>query len=214
MSYVDLSELHDLLGGRLLRRGPGLLRFRRSDYHGDPAVELADCVRDTVERDLGIRPEGPIRLLTNLRSLGLCFNPISFYYCFDRVGEQLQAVLAEVTNTPWGERQAYVVAGEVGRFQKLMHVSPFMPMSQSYTLRAGVPADRVSVAIENHRSGRREFAASLQMRRVELTPAAVRRAVLRHPPAALRTVALIYGHALALRVSGVLAYPHPGRGAE
>ncbi len=62
----------------------GLLRFRRPDYHGDPAVALADAVRDTVEREIGIRPEGPIRLLTNLRSLGLCFNPVSFYYCFDR----------------------------------------------------------------------------------------------------------------------------------
>jgi uncharacterized protein len=214
MSYVDLSELPDLLNGRMLRRGPGLLRFRRSDYHGDPAAELADCVRDTVEHELGIRPQGPVRLLTNLRSLGFCFNPISFYYCFDPVGEQVQAVLAEVTNTPWGERQAYVVAGEVGRFQKLMHVSPFMPMSQSYTLSTGTPADRVTVTIENRRSGRREFAASLQMRRVELTPAAVRRSVLGHPPAALRTLALIYGHALALRVSGVRAYPHPRREAR
>ena len=116
---------------------PGLLRFRRSDYHGDPAVALADAVRDTVERETGIRPAGPIRLLTNLRSLGLCFNPVSFYYCFDAAGQQLQAVLAEVTNTPWGERQAYVIAGEAGRFQKLMHVSPFMPMDQAYTLRTG-----------------------------------------------------------------------------
>lgn len=107
-----------------------------------------------------------------------------------------------------------MVAGEVGRFQKLLHVSPFMPMSQSYTLRAGIPADRVSVTIESQRSGRREFAASLQMRRLELTSAAVRRSVLRHPPAALHTLALIYGHALALRVSGVRAYPHPRREAR
>ncbi len=59
-----------------------------------------------------------MRLLTNLRSLGRCFNPVSFYYCFgnsgDDSGERLLAVLAEVTNTPWGERHAYVIAGGAG----------------------------------------------------------------------------------------------------
>ncbi len=213
MAYVDLDELPSLLNGRLLRHSPGLMRFRRSDYHGDPNTELAADVRDTVERELGRRPQGPIRLLTTLRSLGLCFNPVSFYYCFNPTGDELEAVLAEVTNTPWGERQAYVIAGEAGRFPKLMHVSPFMPMDQTYALRAGLPAGRVSVTIESHRAGEREFAATLQMRRVELTSAAVRRVAVRYPLLTLRTLALIYAHALALRVAGVRAHPHPRGGA-
>jgi DUF1365 family protein len=212
MTYVDIDELPDLLDGRLLRRSAGLMRFRRSDYHGDPGVALTVAVRDTVECETGIRPAGPIRLLTSLRSLGLCFNPVSFYYCFDAAGQQLQAVLAEVTNTPWGERQAYAIAGEAGRFQKLMHVSPFMPIEQTYTLRTGVPAEHVAVTIESHREGRREFAASLQMRRADLTPVAVRRIAARYPLATVRTLALIYGHALALRVAGVRTYSHPRGG--
>ena len=131
MAYVDLDELPYLLAGRLLRPRPGLLRFRRGDYHGNAELDLALAVRRTVEQELDLRPDGPIRLLTNLRSLGLCFNPVSFYYCFDRAGEELQAVLAEVTNTPWGERQAYAIAGGQGRFRKRMHVSPFMPLDQT-----------------------------------------------------------------------------------
>ncbi len=211
MVYVDLDELPGLLGGRLLRRSPGLLRFRRSDYHGDPQLGLADAVRNTVEQQTGIRTDGPVRLLTSLRSLGLCFNPVSFYYCFDRTGTRLQAVLAEVTNTPWGERRAYAISGEAGGFPKLMHVSPFMPMDQIYALRAPAPADRVSVTIENRRAGKREFAAALQLQRVELTPAAVRRTAARGQLTMLRTLALIYGHALALRLAGVRTYPHPRR---
>jgi DUF1365 family protein len=213
MAYVDLDELPRLIDGRLLRRSPGLLRFRRSDYHGDPRTELTDSVRDTVEGALGSRPQGPIRLLTNLSSLGLCFNPVSFYYCFDGDGERLQAVLAEVTNTPWGERQAYAIPEGAGSFQKLMHVSPFMPMDQIYTLRTGAPADRLAVTIESHRSGRRDFAASLQMQRLELTAAAVRRVAARYPLATPRTLALIYGHALALRLAKVRPHPHPRIGA-
>jgi DUF1365 family protein len=212
MAYIDLEELPRLLGGRLLQRSPGLLRFRRSDYHGDPGVELEAAVRDTVERQLGTRPQGPVRLLTNLRSFGLCFNPVSFYYCFDN-GGQLQAVLAEVTNTPWGERHAYVIADGSGQLQKLLHVSPFMPMDQAYTFSAAAPTQRLSVTIENHRSEQREFVAALALERVELTPAAVRRISVRYPLTTIRTLALIYGHAVGLRLAGVRPFPHPQGGA-
>lgn len=209
MAYLDLEELPQLLGGRLLRGSPGPLRFRRSDYHGDPRVDLATAVRETVQRRTGRRPPGPVRLLSTLSCFGLCFNPVSFYYCFDDSGERLHSVLAEVTNTPWGERHAYVLAGGEGRLDKRLHVSPFMPMDQSYEFRTAAPGARVSVRIENHRLGERDFVASLAMERVELTPAAVRRVSVRYPLASLRTLALIYGHALGLRLAGARAYPHP-----
>ena len=91
-------------------RRPALAWFRRADYLGDPAIPLADAVRALVRERTGTRPEGPIRLLTHLRYFGHCFNPVSFYYCFDAACRAAsQAVVAEVTNTPWGERHAYVM---------------------------------------------------------------------------------------------------------
>ena len=87
---------------------PGLVRFRRGDYLGDPPSGWQDAVRALVERRTGRAPAGPIRLLTQLRTFGHCFNPVSFYYCFTPQ-EQLDAVVAEVTSTPWGERHAYVL---------------------------------------------------------------------------------------------------------
>ena len=81
--YVDLGELPSLLDGRLLARGPGALRFRRRDYLGPASLPLDVAVRDRVAELSGHRPAGPIRLLTQLRSFGLCFNPVSFYYCFE-----------------------------------------------------------------------------------------------------------------------------------
>ena len=212
MAYVDLDELPDLLGGGLMRDSPGLLRFRRSDYHGDPSVELATSVRDTVERQLGARPSGPVRMLANLRSFGLCFNPVSFYYCFDESGDGLHSVLAEVTNTPWGERHAYVLRGGSGHLQKRLHVSPFMPMDQGYRFTAAAPTARLVVTIESQRAEQREFVASLAMERLELTPATVRRISARYPLTTIRTLALIYGHALSLRLAGVRPHPHPQGG--
>jgi len=47
-------------------------------------VPLASAVRELVAERTGVRPQGPIRLLTHLRYFGYCFNPVSFYYCFER----------------------------------------------------------------------------------------------------------------------------------
>ena len=72
------------------------------------------------------------------KRFGKAFNPVSFYYCFDPRPSSLDAVVAEVTSTPWGERHPYVLhrADEspvlTGEFAKRLHVSPFMGMGQTY----------------------------------------------------------------------------------
>lgn len=196
MAYVDLDEVPGLLGGRLVARRPGLVRFRREDYLGDPATPLTAAVRNLVAERTGAAPEGPVRLLTNLRTLGLCFNPVSFYYCFDS-GEQLQAVVAEVTNTPWGERHAYVLdgGGRVvrGEHDKAMRVSPFMGMDQRYAVAVSEPGPTLSVHIESVQEGDRAFDATLKLRRRPFSPTL----------SSLRVLPLIYGHAVVLRAKGV-----------
>ncbi len=199
--YVDLDELPGLLGGRLVRRRPGALRFRRRDYLGDPAVPLADAVRDLVESETGTRPHGPIRLLTQVSTFGLSFNPVSFYYCLDG-DEQVQAVVAEVTNTPWGERHAYVIRGTRDEMTKALHVSPFMAMDDRYRVRLTAPDRTLSVHIETDRAG---FDATLKLERRPLTRSAARRLVL----GSARTVALIYGHAVGLALARAPYFRHP-----
>jgi uncharacterized protein len=214
MHFVDLDEVPGLLGGRLVERRPGLVRFRRRDYLGDPTVPLADAVRGLVAERTGSAPEGPIRLLTHLRTLGHCFNPVSFYYCYDR-DERLAALVAEVTNTPWGERHAYVLPrGEDdavlrASFAKELHVSPFMGMDQRYDWRATDPGPTLSVHIENEERGETAFDATLSLRREPLTRAALARVTRRYPAATLRILALIYGHAVGLKLRGVGVRPHP-----
>ena len=209
LAYIDLDELPGLLGGRLVAARPGLVRFRRSDYLGDSGRPLKEAVRDVVERETGERPGGAIRLLTHLRSFGHCFNPVSFYYCFEASGERLQAVVAEVTNTPWGERHTYVIPGQQGQFGKAMHVSPFMDMDQTYTCSASLPGSGLSVRIESRRDGAPVFEARLGLRRRELSPRSLRLHTWRYPAATLRVLVLIYMHAVGLRLAGVRVFPHP-----
>lgn len=216
--YLDLSELDGLLDGRLLSARPGVVRFRRTDYLGPVCIPLSTAVRMRVERETGSTPAGPIRLLTQLRTFGHCFNPVSFYYCFTPQ-EQLDAVVAEVTNTPWGERHAYVLRRSkespvlAAGFTKALHVSPFMGMEQHYTMRVAEPGATLTVHIESSEHGQLAFDATLALRRRPLTRAGLARVSARYPAATLRSLALIYAHALALKLEGVPVYPHPARRA-
>jgi uncharacterized protein len=220
LAYLDLDELPGLLDGRLVARRPGMVRFARRDYLGDPRVPLERAVRDLVEDRTGLRPEGPVRLLAHLRSFGHCFNPVSFYYCIEAGGERVQALVAEVTNTPWGERHTYVLAGgqggaEVldGQFDKALHVSPFMGMDHLYRARAAMPAQTLSVHIASSRAGVTVFDATLALRRRRLTRASMARVTARYPLATVRVLGLIYARALGLKLAGVPVHRHPQAGS-
>ena len=221
MSYLDLDELPELFDGSWLwsARHPAPAWFRRADYLGDPGTQLPDAVRALVRERAGVGVDGPIRLLTHLRYFGHCFNPVSFYYCHDAGGGRLRAVVAEVTNTPWGERHAYVMpvarealsAGVVrGRFRKHLHVSPLMAMDLLYDWRLTRPAQQVSVHIASRRrDGERVFDATLSLHRREISPRALRRTLARYPLLSARLTARIYAHALGLRLRGASYFPHP-----
>ena len=222
MMYLDLDELPTLFRGRWFwsARRPALARFRRENYFGDSRVPLKSTVLDLVEREAGHRPSGPVRLLTNLSYFGFCFNPVSFYYCFDADGETLDTIVAEVNNTPWGERDTYVlpVAASVGRgdllrFQpkKKMHVSPFMPMSVDYDWSFIEPADRLSVFMANERDGQRMFTASISLQRQEINAVSLARVLISYPFMTLKVIGGIYWQALRLWLKRCPFYPHPSK---
>jgi uncharacterized protein len=165
MLYLDLDELDAVFRGRWAwsARRPALAWVRRGDHLGASDVPLATAVRDLVEARIGVRPAGPIRLLTHPRYAGYVFNPLSLFYCFGAAGDRLQAVVADVTNTPWGERHQYVLAAapEAGRSDpgapdryprhgKAFHVSPFLPMALDYDWRIGRPGRSLGVRIAAH----------------------------------------------------------------
>lgn len=237
LMYLDLDELPEVLDPYPLfsARRAAPARFRRADFMGDPARPLADCARDAVAAT-GARPAGPVRLLTGLRYLGHCFNPVSFYYCFDGAGERVEAVVADVQNIPWGERHPYVLARGARRgtvlsdeFEKSLHVSPLMGMDQTYSFRASEPGERLAVHIESRpRSAEfardrdiggpartrdagaaRTFDATLSLRRRPLSQRTMATILARYPAMSLQVVAKIYLQALRLRLKGAPWHPHP-----
>ena len=220
MMYLDLDELPSLFKNRWLWSGArfNLAWFRRRDHLGDPGVPLARAVRDLVRRQSGARPEGPIRLLTHLRYFGYCFNPVSFYFCYDRAGASVDTIVAEVHNTPWGERHAYVLGPDMNegggarkryRFDKAFHVSPFMSMDARYDWRFSEPGPRLAVHMDNWNGAGKFFDATMSLERREITTPALARVLLRYPLMTGQVIAGIHWQALRLWLSHCPIYTHP-----
>ena len=232
MPLFDLADLPELLDDvpfwSARRRAPA--RVRRPDYLaglGDPDVPLAEAARDLVAERTGSRPGGAVLMLANPRYWGVGMNPVAFYYVYgsggDGDGARLEAMIADVTNTPWGESRSYVLRADgggrlEGDFEKRLHVSPFMPMEQTYEWSASAPGERLAVSIRNreHREGdgadgpgRVVFEASIGLERREITPGAMRGLLLRYPPMTIATIGRIYFNAIKLKLKGVPYFSHP-----
>ncbi len=217
LPYLDLDEMPEVLDPYALwsARRPAPAWFRRSDFMGDSSLPLADCARDAAAETLGSRPAGPVRLLANLRYLGHSFNPVSFYFCFDERDASVEAVVAEVTNTPWGERHAYAIGHADddrvirGRLEKSFHVSPLMGMDHTYDWRVTTPGDELVVHIASSRAGNQAFDATLSLRRRELSPGLMRSVLVRYPAMSVRVATAIYWQALRLKLKGAPYHAHP-----
>jgi DUF1365 family protein len=225
MVYLDLAELDRVFRNRWFwsTQHPALAWLRRADYIGDPGIPLDQAVRDCVERETGRRPAGPVRLLTHLRAYGHCFNPVSFYYCYDPSGERIESIVTDITNTPWKERHAYVLPaprdtkpGPKLRFSfaKSFHVSPFMPMEIDYDWRFTPPGEKLIVHMLNRRAGETIFDATLTLQRHEITGTSLALALVRYPFATLQVVGTIYWQALRLWLKGVPFHVHPAKRIE
>ena len=225
--YLDLAELDQVFEGSWLfsAKRRAIAEFRREDHTGEPDIPLDESIRRLVETRTGIRPDGPIRLLTHLRYFGYIFNPVSFYYCFDKAGKSVETIVAEVNNTPWGEQHCYVLPCNAGsqtaansgsgilRFspEKAMHVSPFMPMDVDYDWRFGVPGANLYVHMANMEQQQKSFDATLRLERRALTPSALRAMLAKFPLMTVKVIAAIHWQALRLWLKKCPFYEHPGR---
>ena len=156
-------------------------------------------------------PPGRIFLLTNLRYLGYCFNPISFFYCFDR-RQQLQIVLAEVRNTFGGTQNYWLRPESPSRTfraaaTKSLYVSPFMPIDLEYAFALTPPEERLVAHMKTIDAGSICFDATLSLERRPWSAREIRRALVRYPAMTAAVIARIHWQALQLWWKGVPYVP-------
>lgn len=224
---IDLDEV-----GRLSRRLRLFGHNRRAPfalYDEDHAGRTDRPIKDNVLALLaghGIDADGGrVVLVTNLRTFGYVFNPVSFYFCYRPAGP-LAAVVAEVANT-FGERHLYVLpadearAGRGGKLtwerDKRMHVSPFFGLDQRYRFILTEPGESIRLAVGVDEGDEHPLWAEQTGTARPLGDAALARALVRHPFMAQRVTGLIHWHALRLWLKRVpfhhLPRFRPGEGS-
>jgi DUF1365 family protein len=219
--FLDLAELATLFDihplwsyGRF-----NIACFRRRDHFGDPKISLDQAVRDIVEDRLRRRPNGPIRLLTHLRYFGHCFNPASFYYCYNSTDTTVVAIMVEIHNTPWRERHCYVLGADQNehpietwrrhRLAKSFHVSPFIDMDIHYDWRFRLPDESIRVHMIDYEKGDKLFDASLALQRRPINRQALTRVLFRYPMMTVKVITLIHWQALRLLLKKTPFFDHP-----
>lgn len=215
MCFLDIDELDDLfdchpfwsVGER------NLAWFNPADYLGRDS-DIRTAVSDQIKAQTGEQFSGRICLLTHLTYFGYCFNPVSFYYCYDQQ-DQLQYILSEINNTPWDERHVYVSRVSepadwlTDQFEKRFHVSPFLDMDFSYHWRFNKPDDRLIINMDNLKNGQAWFNAHLSLEARPVTRSNLSMALRKYPLMTFKVICAIYWQALKLKLKGATFYDHP-----
>ncbi len=225
LMYLDLSELPSIFDRFWLWsiEKTNIASFRRKGHLGDKKLSLDTSVRNHIEDETARRPQGPIRLLTHMSYFGFSFNPVSFYYCYDKEDKKLEFIVAEVNNTPWGEQYCYVLDSKDNQStsdhpdnkfyryheNKRFHVSPFMPMDMQYDWRFSTPGDQLSVHMENYQHDKKVFDATLQLKKREITGSNLALALIQFPMITMKIVLAIYYQALRLWLKKIPFVNHP-----
>ncbi len=198
-----------------------VLSFHHADHFGGAGRPLAEVVRDHLQAEGIGEADGPIVLVTYPRVLGYVFNPVSFYLCYDR-GEQLRAVLAEVSNTH-GDRTVYTFRpdeGAEGRFVsgqgKRFYVSPFLSLDGRYEFQYSESAGASTFTVNEFEGadGPLNLHTSLALEWRPFTTRNLLRVWARRPLLTLQTIGLIHLHALRLWRRGAPFFKYRSSGSR
>ena len=155
---------------------------------------------------------GRVMLITLPRVFGYQFNPVSFYFCYDRQGHPV-ASIAEVSNT-FKEMKPFVLGPATRatnanaavfsrRTPKYFYVSPFSDLDVDFDFTLHTPGDKLAIQIDDYAAGERTLTSVLTGSRTSLTNGRLAWFTFKYPFISLRVMALIHWQALQLYLKRV-----------
>jgi uncharacterized protein len=214
LNWIDLDEVPQIFKySPFIGSGkwPSIIKFNRRKYMGSHKEDLRKVVKDKIETELGFRPEGKVFILTTLQYLGFCFNPVSFYFAYDN-DNNLQAMAAEINNTPWNQRHTYCFdlrSKKNHTFEKDFHISPFMPMDIEYKWHLGRPGKTLAIHMQNFQKSELLFDVTMKLKRNPYSIWEMLKCSLLYPFLPFKIITGIYYHAFRLWLKKVPFYSHP-----
>lgn len=144
-------------------------------------------------------------LLGQIRTWGLYFSPVNFYYLYQQ--GQLISILAQVSNTPWNEKHFYLVPFQENTYtcDKTFHVSPFNNLEMQYAWKTSDPNQDLHLQIDNIKDGKL-FHAGISLKRQPLTNKNFNRLLIKFPWMCVKTIFAIYWQAVKLWLKGIPFY--------
>jgi DUF1365 family protein len=215
MCFLDIDELDSVFAchGFWSHAKRNLAWFNHANYIGRDS-DIRSAVQHHITEQTGDNFTGRICILTHLTYFGCCFNPVSFYYCYNDQ-DQLSYILSEINNTPWDERHVYVtkVTDEkpmiIDSFDKNFHVSPFLDMDFRYKWQFSHPQDDIIINMDNFKQGQHWFNAYMELEAEPISHRSLSKALRQYPFMTLKVVLAIYWQALKLKLKGAKFYDHP-----
>jgi DUF1365 family protein len=181
-----------------------LISFRKKDHGARDGGDLRSWIDGIYKSD------GEVVLVTMPRIFGYGFNPVSFWFCFDKQ-IKLRAVLAEVNNT-FGETHSYLCSHENGEEisandvfagEKIFHVSPFLQRIGDYQFRFDYRAEKLAIWVDHYQNGEKILATNLIGNLTPLTRNNLLKHFFQFPLLTFKVIGLIHYQAIKLMAKGI-----------
>lgn len=176
------------------------VEYDSSKYLNKNTKERIKTMIDELKLDFDL---GKVFLLTNLRNFGYVFNPVSFYYCFDKDGK-FRVMFSEVNNTFHQQKMYYTkIKNQKDKMytaeqQKNYYISPFIDYDTTLRWQFELPAENLKMSVNSEKDGKAVLKTVLIGKRKEISNKNLIFIILRYPLITLMIVWRIYFQALKL----------------
>lgn len=205
MFYLDLDEIDEISKRMYLfsRNKFNIFSFRDRDHIVFDKPGAKENVMRFIQNSGVTEEVGKVCLLTNVATFGYNFNPVSFYFCFDKENNPL-CVVPEVGNT-FNELKPFFIGRDnlsynqfTARMQKNFYVSPFIEHDVFFDFQLNVPDESLKIKIDDYRGDERIFITQLTGKRKQLNDKSLLKYAFKYPFVTLKIIAAIHWQALKL----------------